>query len=53
MEILGKLLAVVGIIMVILGFTALDTDKFFWWVVLFTIAGFVVLFIGLIILRII
>ena len=49
MEILARILTVVGIILVMIGFSALDSDRFFVQIVAMTLVGFFLLAVGLLI----
>jgi hypothetical protein len=51
MEILARLLTVVGFILVMIGFSALDSDRYFIQVVVMTLVGFFLLVAGLLIIR--
>ena len=49
MEILARILTVVGFILVMIGFSALDSDRFFVQIVAMTLVGFFLLAVGLLI----
>jgi hypothetical protein len=51
MEILARLLTVVGFILVMIGFSALDSDRYFIQVVGMTLVGFLLLVAGLLMIR--
>ena len=51
MEILARLLTVVGFILVVIGFSALDSDRYFTQVVVLTLVGFLLLVAGLLMIR--
>ena len=51
MEILARLLTVVGFILVMIGFSALDSDRFFMQIVAMTLVGFLLLVAGLLMIR--
>lgn len=51
MEILARLLTTVGFILVMIGFSALDSDRYFIQVVVMTLIGFLLLVAGLLMIR--
>ena len=51
MEILARILTVVGFILVVIGFSALDSERFFMQIVVMTLVGFVLLVTGLLLIR--
>ena len=51
MEILARLLTVVGFILVVIGFSALDSDRYFTQIVVLTLVGFALLVLGLLLIR--
>lgn len=51
MEILARILTVVGFILVMIGFSALDSERFFMQIVVLTLVGFVLLVLGLLLIR--
>lgn len=51
MEILARILTMVGLILVMIGFSALDSERFFMQIVVMIIVGFILLGSGLLIIR--
>ena len=51
MEILARILTMLGLILVMIGFSALDSERFFIQIAVMIIAGFILLGSGLLMIR--